>query len=814
MSIFLKYMLRNIREKKFRSLLIIVSLTLSVTVLILNMTLKDNILQKYEEYLLKTTGTTDVLLKKDIPFNKNLLDDLSNNYSSVPFFVYKYEKNTIYGMNIEDLYKNKMIKSNVKKNIAYNEVIISKKYAKKKRIEINDIIEIANTNLKVVDIVDNYGVFAQEEEDEPIYLVSIREANEIMYENSDKTFLDENIEYIYGSYLDVLDDNIENAKKELKKIDGDFNILNIKTDFKDALNQINGLIIVLLVISTLVAFYIIKSILKLVLEERIAVVGTFRSIGASRRKTNLLLYLENTIFALISSALGIFMASLLKNPVSSVFISTGNVEITSTSPIKPLYIILATLFAVSIQFIVTYFELRKQKSKNIKNMIFDTQETRYKIKWLNIMIGILFIISSIVIYIYNNNYNFVLGLLPVVLLTVGFVLFLPLLVSFASRILTKVFKNTSTLLLSLKNISVNKVVMENIILIFIIISLSMMLGNITKSISNLYNHFDKAAHFRINIDGVEGDEEDYDYIDAIEGVKEKAFYYQQYGNFIINGEEKALIFIGYDKENDTAFRLYEVVSFNENEAKNLKDNEILIDEAFAIKNKIKIGDTIKIGGAQYFDGEVTFKVKGFVDSTYTSTNRAGSLITKNQYNTLFKEKMILIDSDVDDEVMVKRLKDNIKESDLYIKAYKDIISDDKARTENIVNIVYVIMGFGILLSMVGMINNSLIAFMQRKREFAVLNSICMSKKQLYKMVLNENIISYIIALFNGCLLNIVLTKYMSKTLEGMMMFVKIIYDVKANFILLVIIFILTILEALVPIYKIKKLNIVKEIKYE
>ena len=116
--------------------------------------------------------------------------------------------------------------------------------------------------------------------------------------------------------------------------------------------------------------------------------------------------------------------------------------------------------------------------------------------------------------------------------------------------------------------------------------------------------------------------------------------------------------------------------------------------------------------------------------------------------------------------------------------------------------------------MVGMINNSLIAFMQRKREFAVLNSICMSKKQLYKMVLNENIISYIIALFNGCLLNIVLTKYMSKTLEGMMMFVKIIYDVKTNFILLAIIFILTILEALVPIYKIKKLNIVKEIKYE
>ena len=176
--------------------------------------------------------------------------------------------------------------------------------------------------------------------------------------------------------------------------------------------------------------------------------------------------------------------------------------------------------------------------------------------------------------------------------------------------------------------------------------------------------------------------------------------------------------------------------------------------------------------------------------------------------------MILIDSDVDDEIMVKRLKDNIKESDLYINAYKDIIADDKARTENIINIVYVIMGFGILLSMVGMINNSLVAFIQRKREFAILNSVCMSKKQLYRMILFEGIISYFIALASATILNIVLTKYMVKTLEGMMMFIKIVFDVRINAILLGIILILVLLETLVPIHKIKRIDVVKEIKYE
>lgn len=70
MSIILKYILKNMKEKKLRSLLIIISLTLSVVVLTLCLTLKDNILEKYTEFLIKTSGTSDILLTKDIPFEK------------------------------------------------------------------------------------------------------------------------------------------------------------------------------------------------------------------------------------------------------------------------------------------------------------------------------------------------------------------------------------------------------------------------------------------------------------------------------------------------------------------------------------------------------------------------------------------------------------------------------------------------------------------------------------------------------------------------------------------------------------------------
>ena len=74
MSIILKYILKNMKEKKLRSLLIIISLTLSVVVLTLCLTLKDNILEKYTEFLIKTSGTSDILLTKDIPFEKSEIE--------------------------------------------------------------------------------------------------------------------------------------------------------------------------------------------------------------------------------------------------------------------------------------------------------------------------------------------------------------------------------------------------------------------------------------------------------------------------------------------------------------------------------------------------------------------------------------------------------------------------------------------------------------------------------------------------------------------------------------------------------------------
>ena len=56
--------------------------------------------------------------------------------------------------------------------------------------------------------------------------------------------------------------------------------------------------------------------------------------------------------------------------------------------------------------------------------------------------------------------------------------------------------------------------------------------------------------------------------------------------------------------------------------------------------------------------------------------------------------------------------------------------------------------------------------------------------------------------------------YMQKTLNGMSMFVNMVFETNGVITLLMIILLLTIIETIVPVIKIRKMNLVKEIKYE
>lgn len=138
------------------------------------------------------------------------------------------------------------------------------------------------------------------------------------------------------------------------------------------------------------------------------------------------------------------MPICLFGPVTNSFISACDIELTSNASIKSIYILIVVLVAILIQISITFLKLRKSKNKVIRDIIFDTQDTKYIIKKRKILIGIIFIILSSVIYFINSKYDFIMGLLPVVFVVIGFVMVIPLIIKIISKILSLILKNLKT----------------------------------------------------------------------------------------------------------------------------------------------------------------------------------------------------------------------------------------------------------------------------------------------------------------------------------------------------------------------------------
>ena len=152
--------------------------------------------------------------------------------------------------------------------------------------------------------------------------------------------------------------------------------------------------------------------------------------------------------------------------------------------------------------------------------------------------------------------------------------------------------------------------------------------------------------------------------------------------------------------------------------------------------------------------------------------------------------------------------------DITIMTVDNFVMMQRQNINTIMSLFYIIISFSLMLSFVGIINNQLISFIERKKEFAVLNSVCMSKKQLNKMLIIENIASNLTACIVGFVMAIVSVMLMGKIMNGIKMYINLSFNYEAGVLLVGIIFLLLLITVIVPIRKLKKINIVESIKYE
>lgn len=810
MKIVLTHIIRNIKEKKGRSLLIILSLMIASIVFILNLTIPNQILESNMNIMRDTIGSSDLLLGSFNEFNINdlKLNDEKIKYVGVNdlYIIHKDKTFVIYATDTYDASNMNLI-DNI--NLLDDEIIISKTTAEKYNYKVNDImtIDIENNkyDLKIKKIVDNKG------------LMYFKTLSGVINTNTYNKLLKIDLSNFKTYYIDVLNnEKVDDVKTFIKENNKEYIIEKLVDEelIKEDNSYIQLILIIIFIMATIMIFFVVNTLNKMIILERMPVIGTFRSIGASKKKMNMLLILENSIYGLIGGILGSIISILINK--LSVKLLLGGTSIDTSMPMKNL--IFGIIFSIALEVLMSLGAIIKSNKYSIKEIMFENKNTKSNINIVSSIISIILIIISILLYLFISDTNVIIDLLGIIMFWIGIAYSIPVLMNILSKIICFISKrfNLGLLLMAGKNLGYNKLLISSTRLVIISVSIMLVIINVSSTFNKMLDSFSiQFSGYDLFISNVSEKYSEYDKLNQLYNIEKLDYIFKSSieDNVTYNDNKK------FDTEPMILGMSHSRKDIDElnYKIKDLKNDEVLFDEVFLKNNNLNIGDKIKLyikSTNKYID--VT--IKGTVNSFYQSIQREIIVINEE----VFKDKI----SDIPDEIFVSvndkeilngtigTIERQLKNPDITIMTVDEFVDMQRQNINTIMSLFYIIISLALILAFVGIINNQLISFIERKKELAVLNSICMSKKQLTRMLIIENITSNLVACIAGFIVSIISVLLMSRVMNGIKMYIDLRFDYKIGIIIIGIVLIVLLITIIVPIKKFKKINIVESIKYE
>lgn len=810
MRIIITHILRNIKEKKGRSLLIILSLMIASVVFILNLTIPNQIVETKAKQSRDAIGKSDVLVASYVPFNINDIK-LSNEESKIVgvndlYTIHKDKTLVIYGTDIKEASNINLI-DNI--DLLDNEIIISKTTADKYKYKLNDIITIdlmdSKYELKIKDIVEAKG------------LLSFKSLSGIINNDTyNKITSDENNKY-RTYYIDVLNnEKVDDVKKYIQDNNDKKEYMVEKLVDEEKIREDNYytqfILLVIMIMATIMIFFVVNTLNKMIVMERMPVIGTFRSVGASKFKMNMLLVLENSIYGLLGGSVGALVSILINNFAASMLTGT---TIKASVPVNNL--ISGIIFTICLEVFMSLASIIKSNKYSIKEIMFEGKNSKAGFNIKESIISFILILLSIITYFVIVDTNSLLSALSLIMFWVGIAYFIPTMMLFLSKIICGIAKmiNSGSLLMAGKNLGFNKLLISSTRLVVISTSIMLVIVNISMSFNSMIDSY------KVQFSGYDGTIRDiskkyneYASINNVDNVKNIEYTFMYSNDDITYNDGKTLdagpMFLGMDKSNPSIKQLDYKIN-------DLKDDECLFDEILLKNNNLKVGDTIDFY-LKTQDSHIKVKIVGTVNSYYMSTQREIVVLTDDVFKQKITEVPFSIEFSVNDNNKVRDtielMERELKDPDITIWTIDDFCNIQRKNINSFMSLFYIIIALSLILSFVGIINNQLISFMERTKEIAVLNSICMSKSQLRRMLVIENITSNIVACAFGFGVSIMSLRYMNKLMYGIKMYTDVQYQYNVGLMIMGIVLVVLLSTVIVPIKKMKKINVVEAIKYE
>lgn len=760
MKILLKYIARAIKENKGRTLLLVLAIAVSGAMLYSMLAVKVNLEKVYQEQLTFDKGQADIQITRkdsdsDAKIDPKYMDDISSETS--------YQQNIIettgifksqdgrrklihlMGIDLKDYekgYNVTVIEKADSSEFSGDSIVISKKVADKYSLHVNDTMKMQvgpeEHTLKVYAIFAPTGVFL----DESNQLQAIVPFDSM----SDWLHMEGCPNLVYIKMKNSEDKG--SAIKQLQDRYPDYVVKEaiLEKDIDELIDKVSFPLIFSTLMGSIMCFFIIYSSFRVMLMEQLPQIGTFRSLGATKKRVTYIMLAESVILGLLGgiaggiSGIGIsYVISLFSIPLELKDIVKVSVEVNVG------YLFVCLIFSMVISVFATLAPIFKISKMPVKNVVLNLVNTEKNIRLKRRLIFLpILILIFFIPYIGERKFLFLLigGLAGVILGIVALIKLLPVFFKLIAELfripIRLMFRNVGDI--AITNVATDATFLNSGTLLVIGISVILMMNVISTGMTRiLVDDVVEIQDYQVSVASSGLKDAKIEEVKQINGVKDMYMAYSLQ-NVPMPGKDAELTLI--DGVSDSDYLKFRNIELKDKTlVDKLQDGRnIILTNTLKKRYGLEKGQdfTLKLN-----DKKVTYKIIGF-SPTYMTAGSFALVSTKNLQNdtedSRFNGIYIHTKSGVEATAIADELEVIFENEVAVVEVTKEFIESFKGTMDQITFMIKALSILSIFIGLIGIASNQILTFIKRKRSTAIFRSIGMSRKQLIGMLFVESFI--------------------------------------------------------------------------
>ncbi len=823
MRIILKYIIKSIAEKKLRTFLIIASVAVSSALIFASAAITGTLVDMFGERMQQYFGTSDVIVHLDQNssgrgYSADSAKDISEMFEYIlgGFIGYaQYKDNdgrdhsiTLTGFGPEEqkiispLY---MVKGSQVCPFEGKTVIAGKTTAERMGLKPGDKIEL---------LVAGYR--------HKFTVCAAAEPSGMLFDDGESITLyvpKDTLSSLYGMkgrdnalFFKMKDPNQRRQVMEQLTVvyrNCGFSYFSITTDIDVPLKLLTVLV-------CFMSIFIIYSTFRVIVLERLPVIGTFRSIGATKSATGIILIAESTVYGAVGGIIGCALGVGILYAMAGIMKDNWTRNIDTTISFNAGQMLFAFGTAVVLCFVSSLIPIIKISGTSLKDIISNAIDRQYRRRtWKAVCAAIMIILSVILPKVIPDSLALPVDMGCLIMIGVSTVLLVPYITHFVvdvlERVYALVFGNVG--MLAVKNLRESKGILNSISLLSTGIATLLLVSSAAFSMNNDIINTYSGYDFDIRVS----------YYGADKSMEQRIAYVEGVGS-ILRQNSRAYVFLPEFNENISRLDGAESARYfgfwkidadmgPEEMFRELDSGrKIMMTNSLGRLLGVKKGDQIVL---RMDNGDRTYEVAGFYDTTLDSGSHA---VVSDRFLRMdcgdAGYSYINIKTLDDPDLVAERIRDRFRRENPGVDTVKELEIGSMEGTRQFTDILYGFAALTLLIGTIGVFNNLLISFIERKHSLAVLRSIGMSRKQTVLMVFLEALTGGAVGGAAGSATGSLQLILVPAIMRAAGQYFQVQNDYGAIIVFIAAGILITLVASVSPAVKSSKLDIVSSLKYE